>query len=244
MDTSVSTKESFLLVAETPGIGLYAERGLHSALKAAYAAVPGARLEVEIAGKVVDVLLPDELVEIQTRNLGAIVDKLLHLACLMPVRVVHPIVVEKIIERLDPSDGSLASTRRSKTRRDLYSLFDELVRASLIVASPNIRFDVLLVSVREVRVRDGSGSWRRRGDRVCSRDLDSVLATTRLESRADWMALLPPGLPEPFDSSSLGVALGMAPARARKILYTFAHAGLLKEAGIVGRRKQYLIASE
>ncbi|GAB1455784.1 hypothetical protein MASR2M48_10910 [Spirochaetota bacterium] len=239
VESSVLLKGTCLPVAESPGIGLYAERGLHAALKARYAALPGARLEVAVAGKIVDVVLPDELVEVQSRNLGSIVEKLLHLACVMPVRVVHPIIVETIIERLDPKDGALASRRTSKTRRDLYSLFDELVKASLIVSSPNIRFDVLLVRVREVRIRDGSGSWRRRGDRVCSRDLDSVLSTTSLDTRADWLALLPPGLAEPIDSSSLGEALGIPPARARKILYTYGRAGLLKEAGMVARRKQY-----
>ena len=73
-------------VAETPGIGQYAERGLHAALKTYYGTAGGlrcgtpARYEVSIAGKVADVMLPDELVEVQTRNLGAIVDKILHLA--------------------------------------------------------------------------------------------------------------------------------------------------------------------
>jgi hypothetical protein len=239
MDAEPLSDSASFPVAESPGIGLYAERGLHAALKALYAARPGARLEVRVAGKVVDVVLPDELVEVQTRNLGSIVDKVLHLACLMPVRVVHPIVAETVIERIDPADGSVSSTRRARTRRDLYSLFDELVKASLLVASPNVRFEVHLVRARELRIRDGSGSWRRRGDRVLSRDLAAVLSTTRLESRADWLSLIPAALDEPFDSASLGAALGIAAPRARKLLYTYAKAGLLRDAGKAGRRKLY-----
>lgn len=226
-------------VAENPGIGLYSERGLHAALKAVYGSRPGARLEVAVAGKVVDVVSADELIEVQTRNIGSISDKILHLACVMPVRIVHPVVVETRIERIDPADGSVASSRKARTRRDLYSLFDELVRAPLVVASPNVRFDVVLVRVRELRVRDGSGSWRRRGDRVLSRDLVSIESTTSLDSRRDWLALLPSDLAFPYDSATLGAALGIAPQRARKILYTFARAGLLREAGKAGRRKLY-----
>jgi len=227
------------LAAESAGIGLYAEHGLHAALKLAYASQPGARLEVPVAGKVVDVVLPDELVEIQTRNIGSITEKLLHLACTGPVRVVHPIVVETIIDRIDPSDSSLVSSRRSRTRKDLFSLFDELVHAPLLVGSPNIRFDVVLVRVRELRVRDGTGSWRRRGDRVLTRDLADVVSTTSLNSRDDWLALLPAGLTAPYDSAALGTALGIASPRARKMLYVLAKAGLLREAGMAGRRKLY-----
>ncbi len=232
---SVST-----IVAESPGIGLYAERGLHAALKAVYATRPGARLEARVAGKIVDVVLPDEFVEVQTRNIGSISEKILHLACVKPVRIVHPIVVETIIERIDPGDGSLASTRKAKTRRDFYSLFDELVRAPLVVASPNVRFDVVLVRVRELRVRDGSGSWRKRGDRVLSRDLAGIMATTSLDTQADWLALIPAALEAPYESSALGAALGIAAPRARKVLYTFAKAGLLREAGKSGNRKLYM----
>jgi hypothetical protein len=227
------------VVAESAGIGLYAEHGLHAALKLAYARHPEARLEVPVAGKIVDVVLPDELVEIQTRNIGSISEKILHLACTGPVRVVHPIVVETIIDRIDPSDSSLVSSRRSRTRKDLFSLFDELVHAPLLVGSPNVRFDAVLVRVREVRVRDGNGSWRRRGDRVLARDLAEVISTTSLNSRADWLALLPAGLALPYDSAALGAVLGIPAPRARKILYVLAKAGLLREAGMAGRRKLY-----
>jgi len=227
------------MVAESPGIGLFSERGLHAAMKAIYASRPGARLEARVAGKIVDVVLPDELVEVQTRNIGSISDKILHLACVMPVRIVHPIVVETLIERIDPADGSVASSRRSKTRRDFYSLFDELVHAPLVVASPNVRFDVALVRVRELRIRDGSGSWRKRGDRVLSRDLEGVVSTTSLDGRSDWLAIIPATLAEPYESAALGAALGIAAQRARKILYTFARAGLLQTAGKSGNKKLY-----
>jgi len=226
-------------VAESPGIGLYSERGLHSALKAVYASQPGARLEAAVAGRIVDVVLPDELVEVQTRNIGAIAEKVLHLACVMPVRVVHPIVMETEIVRLDPAGGSVTSTRRAKTRRDFFSLFDELVHATLLIASPNVRFDVVMVRVRERRVRDGSGSWRKKGDRVVSRDLLEIISTTSIDTRIDWLGLLPAALPAPYESAALGKALGIHASRARKILYSYTRAGLLMEAGKNGKRKLY-----
>ena len=227
------------LVAENPGIGLYSETGLHGALKARYAAAPGARVEVKVAGRVVDVVLPGEFVEIQTRSLGSIATKIMRLACVGPVRVVHPIAVSTTIRRIDPESGELQSDRRSNARRDLYSAFDELVRATDLVASPNVTLDFVLVKVVETRMRDVSRSWRRRGDRVLARELDEILETRCLESRRDWLGLIPPTLAQPYDSEILGKALGIHPLRARNILYTYCRAGLLVEAGSRGRRKQY-----
>ncbi len=226
-------------LAEAPGIGLYSEKGLHAALKGVYAAGNG-RVEAKLGGRVVDVVLPHELVEIQTRNIGSIVTKILHLATIMPVRVVHPVTVALTIERLDPVSGASLSSRKSGKRRDLYNLFDELVRASLLVASPNVRFDVVLVRVHEKRARTGKGSWRKKGDEVLSRRLEAISETIHLDTRDDWLALLPaPTEGGDYDSARLGLALGIDPVRARKILYTYAKAGLLEETGRKGNRKLY-----
>jgi len=227
---------------ESPGIGLYAESGLHAALKAVYAArSPEARVEACVAGKIVDVVLPDEFVEVQTRDLRSLVGKVLILADLKPVRIVHPVPARTVIERLDPRNHRPVSRRRSPARRDLYSVFDELVHASRLVAAPNVRFDLVFVHVLEQRVRDGSGSWRRRGDRILSRELTEIISTTSFDSRVDWLALIPAELAEPYDSEGLGAALGIGADQARKILYVYAKAGLLCEIGREGRRKRYVI---
>lgn len=235
--------EPWETAAERPGIGLYAETGLHASLKRLYAGRAArrgeARFEAVVMGKVVDLVLPDELVEVQTRNLGSICDKVLTLACHLPVRVVHPVAAETVIERADPESGLVVSSRRSPARRDFFSVFDELVRASAIVASPNVRLDVVLVRVRELRVRDGSGSWRRKGDRTLSRELVEVTGTVSLDTRADWLSLIPPSLAEPFDSASLGAALGIEGHRARKVLYVLRRASLLRDLGKQGNRKLF-----
>ncbi len=230
------------MVAENPGIGLYSETGLHASLKARYAAVPGARMEVRVAGRVVDVVLPGEFVEIQTRSLGSVATKIMRLACVGPVRVVHPIAICTTIRRIDPDSGELQSERRSNARRDLYSAFDELVRATDLVASPNVTLDFVLVEVVETRIRDGGRSWRKRGERVLARELRQILETHSLESREDWLGLIPSTLAQPYDSETLGWALGIQPVRARKILYTYCRAGLLQESGVRGRRKLYEVS--
>lgn len=224
------------------GIGVYAESGLHASLKR-HLAGPEDVFEVPVGGKVVDLVRStpkgEELVEVQTKRLDKIAPKVLALAAEHRVRVVHPVAVETLICRVAPDSGELISERRSPKRGDLYSVFDELVRAPSLIAARKVSVEVLLVRCREIRCRDGSGSWRRRGDRVLARDLEEVLESRTFSKASDWMRILPKGLPPPWTSASLGEALGIGADRARRILYSYAAAGLLVEAGKEGRRKLY-----
>lgn len=229
------------MAAERSGINLYSEYSLHAQLKR-HLAVPGDRLEAFVEGRVIDLVRAEgELVEVQTSHLGQIVPKVLALAGAgHRVRVVHPVAAEREIRRLDPKTQELVSVRKSPKRGDLYSLFDELVKATLLIASRNVTVEVLLVRTAEVKTRDGSGSWRKRGDRTVDRELIEVLSSRSLRTRGQWLALIPKGLPSPWTSAALGEALGISTDRARKILYCLARAGLLVEAAKDGRRKSYV----
>jgi hypothetical protein len=232
-----------VLAGREEGIGVYAESGLHAGLKLALAG-PGDRFEVAVDGKVVDLVRTtshgEELVEIQTKRLDKIQAKVLGLAAGHKVRVVHPVLAELSIARLSPETGELLSERRSPKRGDFLDVFDELVRATGLIGARNVTIEVLLVSCREIRCRDGTGSWRRRGDRILSRDLGEIRASKSFSRRSDWLALLPPDLAPPWTSASLGEALGIGADRARKILYSYTAAGLVSEAGREGRRKLYV----
>jgi hypothetical protein len=229
--------------AERSGINLYAEHSLHAKLKE-YLAGPGDRLEALVEGRVVDLVRAGgELVEVQTGSLGKIVPKVLALAGKgHRVRVVFPVPAEREIRRLDPKTEELVSVRKSPKRGDLYSIFDELVKAAGLIASRNVTVEVLLVRTAEIKTRDGSGSWRKRGDRTVDRELVEVLSSRSFRTRGQWLALIPKGLPPPWSSAALGEALGIGPDRARKILYCLARAGLLAEAAKDGRRKSYVAA--
>jgi hypothetical protein len=233
-------QRSSAFVAEHAGINLYSEYSLHAQLKE-HLAAPGDRLEARVEGKVVDLVRSSgELVEVQTGHLGQIVPKVLALAAAgHKVRVVYPISVEREIRRLDPKTGELLSVRKSPKRGDLYQLFDELVKATGLIASHNVSVELIFVRSSETKTRDGSGSWRRRGDKTLDRELLEVVSSRSFKTRAQWLALIPRGLEEPFSSASLAAALEVEAEAARKILYCLARAGLLAESGKSGRLKLY-----
>jgi hypothetical protein len=222
---------------ETDGINTWAESALHSSLKS-WLSRPGDRIEGRVGGRIVDLVRANgECVEVQTRRLDKIAEKALALCRGSPVRIVHPVIAEYSIVRLDPSTGVFLSERRGPKRGDIWSIFDELVMAPGLIGARNLTIEVLLVRVRELRVRDAKWSWRRKGDRVLSRELVEVLGSRSFKGRAAWLRLLPQE--SPWDSAGLGVALGIGTDRARRLLYSFAKAGLLSDAGRSGRRKLY-----
>lgn len=232
------------MAAERAGINLYSEHSLHARLKC-YLAGPGDRIEALVEGKVVDLVRADgELVEVQTGSLGKIVPKVRALADVgHHVRVVYPVAAEREIRRLDPKTEELLSVRRSPKRGDLYSLFDELVQAAGLIAARNVTVEVLLVRTAEIKMRDGTGSWRRRGDRTVDSELLEVISSRSFRTRGQWLAFIPKGLAPPWTSVALGEALGIGPDRARKILYCLAREGVLAETGRDGRRKLYARAA-
>jgi len=231
------------IVAEQSGINLFSEYSLHEQLKE-YLAGPGDRLEALINGKIVDLVRADgELVEVQTGNLGKLKSKVLELAGSgHRVRVVYPVSAERRLRRLDPVTNELVSTRKSPKRGDEYSLFDELVYAPEFISAHNVTVEILIVKSVETKIRDGSGSWWRKGDRTVDKELLEVISSRSFRTQDEWLALIPESLASPWSSAALGEVLGISSERARKILYCYYRAGLLVELGKNGRRKIYIKA--
>lgn len=227
-------KSTLSFVGAVSGIGTLAEKSLHAALKAWYAQ-PGDALEVPVGGSVIDLVRGDLLIEIQTRHLYAMKRKLARLTGLgHPVRVVHPIALEKWIVR-ENAQGQHLSRRKSPKRGGPPDIFRELVRAPHLVGLPGLTLEIALIREEEIWRDDGQGSWRRKGWSLHDRRLLEVAGQLLFTVPADLLALLPEGLPRPFTNHDLQAALGCHPTLPPKITYTLRQMGLLAQAGLRGR---------
>jgi hypothetical protein len=222
---------------EQPGIGRLHERSLHAALKALYAR-PGDAVEQRIDGLVIDLARADgELVEIQTGNFSALKRKLMRLLPAHRVRVVHPVIGEKWIVRID--GGRAVSRRRSPLRADASAVFRELVYLPDLIAHPNLTLDVLTVRIEQYLENDGAGSWRRSGWSIRDTHLLAVLDQAVFERASDYAVFLPGDLPAPFTAADLA-RLGRYDRRlAGKMVYCLRHIGLIRETGRAGRAIRY-----
>lgn len=223
-----------------PGIGRLAERSLHAALKERLA-LPGDRLEAALDGYVIDILRDDLLIEIQTRHLYALRRKLTRLLAANRVRLVHPIAAEKWILRVDADDRRV-SRRKSPKRGQTLDVFRELVRVPDLLAHPNFSLEVVLIREEEVWRDDGQGSWRRKGWSRADRRLLDIITARTFVVPADYLALLPEDLPQPFTNRELAEAAGCTPALAQKVTYTLRGLDLIRLEGKRGRALEFHVA--
>jgi hypothetical protein len=224
-------------------IGSLNERSLHAALKQLYAGTDQVR-ESAVDGYVADVMGLDRLVEIQTGCFSKIRTKLEALLQRHRVLVVYPIAREKTLVVYDHAGGEVLYTRRSPKRGSLIDLVYQLVYLDRLPAHPNFSLEVLLTREEEIRAADGAGSWRRKGVSIVDRRLKGIVERVLFSAPADYLRLLPRGLPRPFTNRDVAGRADIPPEKARRLTYCLARMGLLAASGKRGNARLFTMAPE
>ena len=102
---------------------------------------------------------------------------------------------------------------------------------------------MLLIQKEEVRCDDGKGSWRRKGLSIADRRLIEVLSRHVFKESADFLALLPSDLPDPFSTEELGVGIGQPRWLTQKMAYCLRNMGAIEIVGKNGNSILYSISS-
>jgi hypothetical protein len=219
-------------------IGSLNEKPLHADLKEWYRRA-GDLVEAPLNGFVADLLRGDQLIEIQTGSFSALGKKLDHLLDHHRLRLVHPVAAETWIVKVDDA-GAQLSRRKSPRRGIAADVCAELVAFPSLLSHPNFVLDVALVQQEEVRQRDRSVR-RRRGWTVRERRLLAVVETVEFASPQGLLSLIPPSVPERFNTADLAKALGRSRHAAQQVAYCLRESGAVDvegrgRAGIVYRR--------
>jgi len=217
-------------------IGSLNESALHAQLKR-LSAPAGSAFEVPIGGYVVDAVCGGLLIEVQTRNLGAMREKL---AALLPehrVRVVLPVARTKWLEKVHP-DGRIERRKSPKPGR-VEQLFSELVSAPGLFEHPNLELEVVLIEEVESRRFEAGKAWRRRGWVVCGRRLERVHERLVFREPAELLALLPPSLEGPFTTADYAAHARLPRRLAQQAAYCLHALALLERVGKSGNAHVY-----
>ena len=222
-------------------LATYREGSLHASLKAIYAR-PNDLVEQAVDGFVVDVVRPDELVEIQTASFASAARKLRQLAETHLVVLVHPIAAERWLVSVD-SDGVVTGRRKSPKRGLALDLFDGLVAFPELVAHANFRLELVMIREEEVRGPIPEGrhyryprSWRR-----LDRRLIEIVDTVHVRVPADLVHLLPE-LPDQFTSADIAAATRRSKRLSTRAAYCLEKAGASNRTGRRGRLNTYRVA--
>lgn len=213
------------------------QTSIHESIKQWYSK-PGDQLEAWVDGYLIDIVRGERLIEVQTGNFSSIRGKIRELLCNHVVRIVHPVVVNKWIIRLD-AHGEQASQRKSPRKGRLEDMFRELVYLSNIWRSPNLSLEVLLIDAEDVLIDDGKGSWRRKYWSIQDKRLVTIRESEVYTRPTDFLRLLADNLPNKFTTSHIAETSGLKLNIARKMAYTLRKMGVIKDIGKHGRATLY-----
>ena len=201
------------------GIGTMGEKSLHLTLKYYYAPDPETH-ELPVGGFIADAVTEQGVVEIQTRGLSRLKPKLDAFLPCCPVTVVHPVIAEKTMLRVD-ENGELLSKRKSPLHETVFSKMREIYTLRDYFTRENFRLCLPLLKLNEYSVPVRKGKFKK-----LDREPTALLGEIVLGSPADFAALLPESCPENFTAAELAVLLCAAPNDVRMLLNLLSRLGL------------------
>jgi hypothetical protein len=221
------------------------ETSLHRQLKALYAGDDGSQ-EVVCEGYRIDAVRGGELIEIQHGSLAAIRDKIRRLLKGHRVRIVKPIVANKLLVKLDKRGGAELDRRRSPKRGTLLNVFDELVYFTRIFPHEQLTLEVVLVDVEERRYPGRGKRRRRRRDgkdfQIEDQRLMGIVASQSFATAADLRKLLPRRMPRQFHTAHRAERLKTPRWTAQRIAYCLREMGAVEIVGKEGNAILYRYA--
>ena len=236
--------EELSRVKERDGIGLYAEKRLHSVLKrwmcddftAHEQKVP------ERGGKtsrfVADVLTPDgEIFEIQTGKMYPLLRKVEFYLTQTDFKVtlVHPLAAVKWISWLDPETGELVERNRSPKRESLLCGLAQLKAFAHRLGDPRLSVIFPMLELEEFRLLDGWVKNPKRRSHRYELIPTGMLDAAELCTVEDYTSLLPPDLPERFTAKVFSKHTRLRGYALYDAIAVFESLGAVKRLGKEGR---------
>jgi hypothetical protein len=188
------------------------------------------QLERKIGNFIVDIVRDDYLIEIQTRNFSAIRKKLEILLQNYKVKLVHPIVQDKWIIKLDPHLNKIRR-RLSPIHGSYLNIFEELISIPKMISHPNFSIDLVLVQIEEIRENNGEGSWRRKGWSICDKKLLRLIERRKFNNPIDFLNFIPKNIKTPFTNIELAKLLNKPLSLARKVSFCLRKMEMLNTIG-------------
>ena len=236
--------EELLREKERDGIGLYAEKRLHSMLKrwmcddftAHEQKVPerGGKLSRFVA----DILTPEgEIIEIQTGELYPLARKIAFYMEKTDHRVtlVHPLIAEKHISWIHPETGELVSRSKSPKHDRVLSGIALLKPFTSYLGDPRFSLILPFLELDEYRLLDGYGKARKLRSHRYELIPLGLRSCATLEKKADYLSYFPQELPSEFTAKTFGKHTRLRGYALYDAIAVFEALGALSRIGKEGR---------
>ena len=136
------------------GIGTLSEKTVHGVLKHFFEPDEDCH-EVALHGYFADIYNDSGVIEIQTRQLNKLREKLAVFLNYYPVTVVYPMPANKWLSWINPETGETGGRRKSPRHFTIYDSFFELYKIKSYLKNPNLTIKLVLMDVEEYKLLNG-----------------------------------------------------------------------------------------
>lgn len=220
------------------GIGTLSEKTLHAVLKNYYEPDED-KHEVAIDGYYADIFNDSGIIEIQTRQLNKLRDKLTVFLEEYHVTVVYPCAYNKWLSWIDPESGEVGAKRKSPRHYTEYDAFFELYKIKSFLDHPNLSVHLVLMDIEEYKLLNGWNYTKKRGATRYDRVPLGVRSIVELDRPEDYMQFVPIELEDEFIVKDFAKAAGVREDTARLGLNILNHLGVVKRVGKKGNAYVY-----
>lgn len=235
------------------------ESALHKQLKNIYSLDEGSITESKENGFIYDIVQKDgSVIEIQTKNVSSLLKKALKtLNAGRKLKIVNPVISEKIIETYN-ANGILISRRKSPKKESIYSVFRELTGIYPILLNENFTLELVFISMTETRIKTDEKQQSRNKRRRFKKDwiktgkkLNEIIAVKKMNSRKDYLSLIPENIPSEFTTNEIAFELNKNPDIKGKskyyasiFIWVLNKMNLIEQIGKKGRKRIFRIKKE
>lgn len=225
------------------GIGTLSEKTLHAVLKLYYEPNED-KHEVAMSGYYADVYNDKGIIEIQTRQLNKLRDKLSVFLQDYHVTVVYPLPFNKWLSWVNPDNGEVQGRRKSPRHFTEYDAFYELYRIKSYLKNPNLSINLVLMDMEEYKLLNGWSYDKKRGSTRYDRVPVGIRRIVKFDRIEDYMQLVPADLKEDFTVKDFAMAAGVSVEASRYTLNILNYLEIVKRTGRVKNGYVYNVTEE
>ena len=225
------------------GIGTLSEKTLHAVLKLYYEPDED-KHEVAMSGYYADIYNDKGIIEIQTRQLNKLRDKLSVFLQDYHVTVVYPLPFNKWLSWVNPDNGEVQGRRKSPRHFTEYDAFYELYKIKSYLKNPNLSINLVLMDMEEYKLLNGWGYDKKRGSTRYDRVPVGIRRIVKFDRIEDYMQLVPADLKEDFTVKDFAMAAGVSVEASRYTLNILNYLEIVKRTGRVKNGYVYNVTEE
>lgn len=225
------------------GIGTLSEKTLHAVLKLYYEPDED-KHEVAMSGYYADIYNDKGIIEIQTRQLNKLRDKLSVFLQDYHVTVVYPLPFNKWLSWVNPDNGEVQGRRKSPRHFTEYDAFYELYKIKSCLKNPNLSINLVLMDMEEYKLLNGWSYDKKRGSTRYDRVPVGIRRIVKFDRIEDYMQLVPADLKEDFTVKDFAMAAGVSVEASRYTLNILNYLEIVKRTGRVKNGYVYNVTEE